>query len=66
MFEQILKELKTKYKDLGLSENVLKATAEFLSGAVKEESEIRCCGGRGNVESPAVHSRPKQNLQSQD
>ena len=40
MFEQILKELKTKYKDLGLSENVLKATAEFLSRAVKEESEI--------------------------
>nr|DAL00407.1 MAG TPA: hypothetical protein [Caudoviricetes sp.] len=40
MFEQILKELKTKYKDLGLSENVLKATAEFLGGAVKEESEI--------------------------
>ena len=40
MFEQILKGLKTKYKDLGLSENVLKATAEFLSGAVKEESEI--------------------------
>ena len=30
MFEQILKGLKTKYKDLGLSENVLKATAEFL------------------------------------
>ena len=40
MFEQILKGLKTKYKDLGLSENVLKATAEFLSRAVKEESEI--------------------------
>lgn len=40
MFEQILKELKTKYKDLGLSETILKVTATKLAKTVKEESEI--------------------------
>lgn len=40
MFEKILLELKNKYKDLGLSENILKAYAKKLAKAVKEESEI--------------------------
>ncbi|MDO4764285.1 MAG: hypothetical protein Q4A00_07905 [Flavobacteriaceae bacterium] len=40
MFEPILKELKTKYKDLGLSENYLKVVAKRLARTVKEESEI--------------------------
>lgn len=40
MFEQILKELKTKYKNLGLSEEYLKVIAKRLAKTVKEESEI--------------------------
>lgn len=40
MFEQILISLKTKYKDLGLSENYLKVVAKRLAKAVNEESEI--------------------------
>lgn len=40
MFEQILKELKTKYANLGLSEAILKVKANQLAKTVKEESEI--------------------------
>ena len=40
MFEKILPVLRTKYKDLGLSETILKVTAESLVESVKEESEI--------------------------
>lgn len=40
MFEQILAELKTKYKNLGLSENYLKVVARRLTKTVKEENEI--------------------------
>lgn len=40
MFEQILKELKTKYKNLGLSDDYLKVIAKRLAKTVKEESEI--------------------------
>lgn len=40
MIEKIQKELKTKYKDLGLSENVLKVIATKLSKTVNNESEI--------------------------
>ena len=40
MFEEILKELKTKYKDLGLSEVYLKVVAKRLAKTVKEETEI--------------------------
>lgn len=40
MFEQILKALKTKYKDLGLGEIVLKVYANKLAKTVKEENEI--------------------------
>ena len=63
MFEQILKGLKTKYKDLGLSENVLKATAEFLSGAVKEESEIETAvaGVEGMLKVQQSIEEPKPN-----
>ena len=40
MFEQILKELKTKYHNLGLKEEYLKVIAKRLAKTVKEESEI--------------------------
>lgn len=40
MKENILKQLKTKYKDLGLSQSALNGVAELLSKTVKEESEI--------------------------
>lgn len=40
MFEQILKELKTKYSKFGLSETILKVYAKKIAKAVKEESEI--------------------------
>lgn len=40
MFDIILKQIKTKYKDLGLKDNVLKAYATKLDKAVKEEDEI--------------------------
>lgn len=40
LLEQILKELKTKYKDLGLGDDYLKVTAKRLARTVKEESEI--------------------------
>ncbi len=40
MLEQILKELKTKYKNLGLSDTILKVVAEKLAITVKEENEI--------------------------
>ncbi|MDV3490935.1 hypothetical protein CMV03_06990 [Elizabethkingia anophelis] len=40
MFEKILAQLKTKYKDLGLSENILKVTAETLAKTVEKEEEI--------------------------
>ncbi len=40
MFEKILAELKTKYKDLGLSETILKAKAKQLAKAVNTEDEI--------------------------
>ena len=40
MFEKILAMLKTKYKDLGLSETILKVMAETLAKSVKEETEI--------------------------
>ena len=40
MFEKILTELKTKYKNFGLSETILKAKAKQIEKAVKEESEI--------------------------
>ena len=35
MFEKILAMLKTKYKDLGLSETILKVMAETLAKSVK-------------------------------
>ena len=37
MFEKILSELKTKYKNLGLSETILKAKAKQIEKAVKTE-----------------------------
>lgn len=40
MFEKILQQLKTKYKDLGLSETILKAKAKQIEKAVKAEDEI--------------------------
>lgn len=40
MFEKILKELKTKYADKGLSEAVLKVKAKQIEKAVKTEEEI--------------------------
>jgi len=40
MFEKILKELKTKYADKGLSETILKAKAKQIEKAVKTEDEI--------------------------
>jgi len=40
MFEKILQELKTKYKNLGLSETILKAKAKQIEKAVKKEEEI--------------------------
>lgn len=40
MFEKILFELKTKYKNLGLSETILKAKAKQIEKAVKTEEEI--------------------------
>lgn len=40
MFEKILTELKTKYKNFGLSDTILKAKAKQIEKAVKEESEI--------------------------
>ncbi|KAA0126451.1 hypothetical protein FY557_17530 [Chryseobacterium sp. SN22] len=40
MFEKILAELKTKYKNLGLSETILKAKAKQIEKAVKTEGEI--------------------------
>jgi len=40
MFEKILKELKTKYANLGLSETILKAKAKQIEKAVKAEDEI--------------------------
>lgn len=40
MFEKILTELKTKYKNLGLSETILKAKAKQIEKAVKTEEEI--------------------------
>lgn len=40
MTEKILKALKTKYKNLGLGDNILKVYAEKLAKTVKDESEI--------------------------
>lgn len=40
MFDKILKELKTKYANLGLSETILKAKAKQIEKAVKTEEEI--------------------------
>ncbi|NML70037.1 hypothetical protein HHL23_09510 [Chryseobacterium sp. RP-3-3] len=40
MFEKILQQLKTKYKDFGLSETILKAKAKQIEKAVKAEDEI--------------------------
>ena len=40
MFEKILSELKTKYKNLGLSETILKVMAETLAKTVEKEEEI--------------------------
>lgn len=40
MFEKILTELKTKYKNYGLSETILKAKAKQLAKAVEKEEEI--------------------------
>lgn len=40
MLETILKALKTKYANLGLSEAVLKVVAERLATTVKEETEV--------------------------
>lgn len=40
MFEKILAELKTKYKNLGLSETILKAKAKQLAKAVEKEEDI--------------------------
>ncbi|MCW0515851.1 hypothetical protein OKE66_07635 [Riemerella anatipestifer] len=39
MNKKILELLKTKYKDLGLSESILKVTADRLARTVKEEAE---------------------------
>src|SRR5690606_36064640 len=38
--EKILTELKTKYKNYGLSDTILKAKAKQIEKAVKEETEI--------------------------
>ena len=40
MFDKILSGLKTKYKDLGLSETILKVTAESLAKTVEKEEDI--------------------------
>lgn len=40
MNKKILEKLKTKYKDLGLGESILKVFADKLAKTVKEESEI--------------------------
>lgn len=40
MFEKILQQLRTKYKDLGLSETILRAKAKQIEKAVKAEDEI--------------------------
>lgn len=40
MNKKILETLKTKYKDLGLGEHILKVFADKLAKTVKEESEI--------------------------
>lgn len=40
MFDKILSGLKTKYKDLGLSETILKVTAETLAKTVEKEEDI--------------------------
>lgn len=40
MFEKILSELKTKYKNLGLSETILKVMAETLAKTVETEEQI--------------------------
>lgn len=40
MFDKILPLLKTKYKDLGLSETILKVTAETLAKTVEKEEDI--------------------------
>lgn len=40
MFEKILKELKTKYANLGLSETILKVTSETLAKTVEKEEEV--------------------------
>lgn len=40
MFEKILQQLKTKYKDLGLSETILKVMAETLAKTVEKEDEV--------------------------
>lgn len=40
MFDKILALLKTKYKDLGLSETILKVTAESLAKTVEKEEDI--------------------------
>ncbi|QNS40194.1 hypothetical protein H0S70_07210 [Chryseobacterium manosquense] len=40
MFEKILTELKTKYKNFGLSDTILKAKAKQLAKAVNTEEEI--------------------------
>ncbi len=40
MFEKILQELKTKYKNLGLSETILKVMAETLTKTVEKEEEV--------------------------
>lgn len=40
MTEKILKALKTKHKNLGLGDNILKVYAEKLAKTVKDESEI--------------------------
>lgn len=40
MFDKILPLLKTKYKDLGLSETILKVTAESLAKTVEKEEDI--------------------------
>ncbi|MFP3835347.1 hypothetical protein [Chryseobacterium sp. SIMBA_028] len=40
MFEKILKELKTKYANLGLSETILKVMAETLAKTVEKEEEV--------------------------
>lgn len=40
MFEKIISELKTKYKNLGLSETILKVMAETLAKTVETEEQI--------------------------